>query len=124
MWRGKYFCFVAIHNIFSYRTLFPTASLGNSFTPEMPSLTSVAEGILAQAKKLDAYLESNNIPYPSFDEDTLDKRPDKLQDDRWALANSSNELKKLARGAAMGTMDTMDTALNVGNPFSPRFCAS
>lgn len=87
----------------------------------MPSLTSVAEGILAQAKKLDAYLESNNIPYPSFDEDTLDKLPDKLQDDRWALANSSNELKKLARGAAMGTMDT---ALNVGNPFSPRFCAS
>ncbi|KAL8831167.1 MAG: hypothetical protein Q9191_001009 [Dirinaria sp. TL-2023a] len=72
----------------------------------MPSLTSMAEATLAHAKKLDAYLESNNISYPSFDEDTLDQLPDELQDDRWALANSSNELKKLARGAAMGTMDT------------------
>lgn len=77
----------------------------------MPSLTSMAEATLAHAKKLDAYLESNNIPYPSFDEDTLERLPDELQDDRWALANSSNELKKLARGAAMGTMDT---ALSVG----------
>ena len=71
----------------------------------------MAEAILAQAKKLDGYLESNKIPYPSFDEDTLDQLPDELQDDRWALANSTNELKKLARGAAMGTMDT---ALSVG----------
>ena len=71
----------------------------------------MAEAILAQAKKLDAYLETNKIPYPSFDEDTLDQLPDELHDDRWALANSTNELKKLARGAAMGTMDT---ALSVG----------
>ena len=70
----------------------------------------MAEAILAQAKKLDAYLESNNVSYPSFDDDTLDQLPDELQDDRWGLANSCNELKKLARGAAMGTMDT---ALNV-----------
>lgn len=72
----------------------------------MPSLTSRAEAILAQAKKIDDYLESKNIPYPSFEEDTLAQLPDELQDDRWALANSTNELKKLARGAAMGTMDT------------------
>ena len=71
----------------------------------------MAEAILAQAKKLDGYLETNQIPYPSFDEDTLDQLPDELQDDRWALANSTNELKKLARGAAMGTMDT---AFSVG----------
>ena len=77
----------------------------------MASLTSRAEAILTQAKKLDAYLENNKIPYPSFDDDTLDQLPDELQDDRWALANSSNDLKKLARGAAMGTMDT---ALSVG----------
>ena len=71
----------------------------------------MAETILAQAKKLDAHLESNKIPYSSFEEDTLDQLPDELQDDRWALANSSNELKKLSRGAAMGTIDL---ALNVG----------
>jgi len=82
----------------------------------MPSLTSMAEAILTRAKKLDSYLESNNISYPSFDEDTLDQLPDELQDDRWALANSSNELKKLTRGAAMGTMDT---ALSVGLSSSP-----
>lgn len=87
----------------------------------MPSLTSIAEAILAQAKKLDAYLESNEIRYPSFEEDTLDQLPDKLQDDRWALANSSNELKKLARGAAMGTIDT---ALNVGVDSSAHSSAS
>ncbi|KAL8785195.1 MAG: hypothetical protein Q9195_008728 [Heterodermia aff. obscurata] len=73
----------------------------------MPSLTSIAEAILARAKKLDAYLESNNIPYPSFDEDTLDRLPDELQEDRWALANSSHELKKLTRGAVMNTLDTI-----------------
>ena len=83
----------------------------------MPSLTSMAETILAQAKKLDAYLESNDIAYPSFDEDTLDQLPNRLQDDRWALANSTNELKKLARGAAMGTMDT---AFNVCSSPFPR----
>jgi hypothetical protein len=77
----------------------------------MPSLTSQAEAILAKAKKLDAYLEANNIPYASFDDDTLDQLPDQLQDERWSLANSTNELKKLVRGAAMGTMDT---ALSVG----------
>lgn len=76
----------------------------------------MAEAILAQAKKLDAHLESRNIPYPSFDEDTLDRLPDELQDDRWALANSSNELKKIVRGAAMGTLDT---AMSVGSSSSP-----
>ena len=76
----------------------------------MTSLTSRAEAILAQAKKLDAYLESNQIPYPTFDEDTLEQLPDELQDERWVLASSSNELKKLARGA---TFSTIDLALSV-----------
>ncbi|XXH01794.1 General amino acid permease [Hypoxylon texense] len=71
----------------------------------MPSLTSVAENILARAKKLDAYLEAQNIAYPSFDDDTLDQLPDELQDERWALANDVNELKQLSRGAAQTTLD-------------------
>ena len=81
----------------------------------------MAEAILAQAKELDAYLESHDIPYPSFDEDTLDRLPNELQDNRWALANSSNALKKLTRGAAMGTMDT---AVSVCIPSSPHSIAS
>ncbi|KAI1130877.1 O-methyltransferase-domain-containing protein [Nemania abortiva] len=71
----------------------------------MPSLTSMAEGILARAKKLDAYFEAQNIAHTSFDDDTLDKLPDGLQDERWALANDVNELKQLSRGAAQTTLD-------------------
>ncbi|RWA10853.1 hypothetical protein EKO27_g4273 [Xylaria grammica] len=71
----------------------------------MPSLTSVAERILARAKKLDAYLEAQNIAYPSFDDDTLDQLPNELQDERWALGNDTNELKQLSRGAAQTTLD-------------------
>ncbi|KAI1292423.1 O-methyltransferase-domain-containing protein [Xylaria venustula] len=71
----------------------------------MPSLTSFAERIVARAKKLDAYLETNNIAYPSFEDDTLDLLPDELQDERWALANDLNELKQLSRGAAPTTLD-------------------
>ncbi|KAI1377813.1 O-methyltransferase-domain-containing protein [Hypoxylon crocopeplum] len=71
----------------------------------MPSLTSVAESILARAKKLDTYLEAQNIAYPSFDDDTLDQLPSELQDERWALANDVNELKQLSRGAAHTTLD-------------------
>ncbi|KAI1773274.1 O-methyltransferase-domain-containing protein [Hypoxylon cercidicola] len=71
----------------------------------MPSLTSMAESILARAKKIDAYLEAQNIAYPSFDDDTLDQLPPKLQDERWAFVNDVNELKQLSRGAAQRTLD-------------------
>ncbi|KAJ3578712.1 hypothetical protein NPX13_g1853 [Xylaria arbuscula] len=71
----------------------------------MPSFTSMAETILARAKKLDAYLETHNIAYTSFEDDTLDQLPDELQDERWALANDANELKQLSRGAAHTTLD-------------------
>lgn len=65
----------------------------------------MAERILARAKKLDAYLEAQNIAYPSFDDDTLDQLPNELQDERWALANDANELKQLSRGPAQTTLD-------------------
>jgi hypothetical protein len=81
----------------------------------MPSLTSIAESILARAKKLDTYLEVQNIAYPSFDDDTLDKLPDELQDERWALANDVSELKQLSRGAAQSTLDC---ALSVSSNLS------
>jgi hypothetical protein len=76
----------------------------------MPSLTSLAEGILTRAKKIDAYLESQSIAYTSFDEDTLESLPHDLQDERWALSNDAHQLKQLSRGA---TQSTLDTALSV-----------
>lgn len=79
---------------------------------KMPSLTSMAESILAQAKKLDAYLEAQNLACPSFDDDTLDQLPDELQDERWAFANDVNELKQLSRGA---TQTTLDCAFSVSS---------
>ncbi|KAI0381139.1 O-methyltransferase-domain-containing protein [Hypomontagnella monticulosa] len=72
----------------------------------MASLTSMAEAILTRAKKLDAYLEANNIAYPSFDDDTLEQLPNDLQDERWAFANNVNELKQLSRGATQSTLDS------------------
>ena len=72
----------------------------------MTTLTDRAEAILALAKKLDAHLEQNNLPYPSFDEnDSLDALPTELQEQRWALADASNDLKKLMRGPVMHAID-------------------
>lgn len=71
----------------------------------MTSLTGRAEAILALAKKLDSYHEQNNLPYPSFDDDHLDKMPAELQEQRRSLANASNDLKKLMRGPVRHTMD-------------------
>lgn len=72
----------------------------------------MAESILTRAKKLDTYLEAQNIAYPSFDNDTLDQLPYELQDERWALANDVNELKQLSRGA---TQTTLDCAFSVSS---------
>ena len=71
----------------------------------MTSLTARAEAILAEAKKLDAILEERKLPYPTFDHDPLDGLSAEHQDLRWSLANASNDLKKLMRGATMHVMD-------------------
>jgi len=76
----------------------------------MVSLTARAESILAQAKQLDAILEANQLPYPSFDNDPLAQLPKESQDLRWAIANESNDLKKLMRGPVMHTMDIAHSA--------------
>ena len=78
----------------------------------------MAESILARARKIDTYLETRNIAYPSFDNDTLDQLSGELQDERWALANDVNELKQLSRGAAQ---NTFDCAFNVSNVLSYLF---
>ena len=59
---------------------------------------------------MDAALEKDGIPYPTFDEDTLDQLPYEFRDDCRSLVNSCEELKKLAFGA---TSSIMDVGLNV-----------
>ena len=71
----------------------------------MPSLTSLAEQVLAQAKQLDKYLESKNLPPPSFDQDVFDDLPAELQNVRSSLASVSNDLKSLTRGPVSSTSD-------------------
>lgn len=77
--------------------------MGESFdeTDIMPSLTSIAEEVLAKAREIDRYLESNGLAAPSYDNDVLADLPGDLENVRYSLVNSSNELKKLAQGLAV-----------------------
>ncbi|KAJ6784555.1 hypothetical protein PWT90_10066 [Aphanocladium album] len=71
----------------------------------MPSLVSLAEQLLAQAKKLDAALNRNSIPAPSFDEDTLEQLPQEAQQLRWDLLDTSDVIRQLTRGARLTGLD-------------------
>ncbi|KAL9106114.1 MAG: hypothetical protein Q9227_008814 [Pyrenula ochraceoflavens] len=71
----------------------------------MPSLTSFAETLLASAKEVDAELEACGIPFPSFDNDTLEQLPLEAQKKRWKLMDASNQFQQLTRGAALSTYD-------------------
>jgi hypothetical protein len=71
----------------------------------MPSLVSLAEELLAHAKKFDEILEQNNIPYPSFDKDTLESLPDDAQKLRWDLLDTSHNFRQLVRGARLSGLD-------------------
>lgn len=71
----------------------------------MPTLTSLAEELLTQAKELDAMLEQNNIPPTSFDEDTLALLPLEAQGLRKDLMNASHDFKQLLRGASLSGLD-------------------
>lgn len=62
----------------------------------MPSLTSLAEEALAQAKKLDEYLVSQGRQHTSFGNDTLFGLPAEFTEAREALVNSAHTLKQLA----------------------------
>ena len=64
----------------------------------MPSLTALAEEVLANTKRLDAYLESKGLPYTDFQEDTLSNLPLDLETTRNALVDSAQTLKRLALG--------------------------
>ena len=69
------------------------------------SLTSMVEGMLAQAKQIDAYLAEKNISTPTWEHDTLAELPVGLQDMRTTLSNDANNFAKLVRGPVMSAMD-------------------
>ena len=69
----------------------------------MPSLTSLAEELLAQAKQIDKHLESKNLPSPSFDTDVLAALPPELEQVRTSLASISHDLKTLTLGPVGST---------------------
>ena len=77
----------------------------------MPSLTSLAEEILANAKRLDEHLASQQQPSPSFDHDVLGNLSPQLEAARDTLIDSTHTLKQLAQGSMRATVDIM---LNVG----------
>ena len=64
----------------------------------MGFLSLLAEEALAEARKLDAYLDSQNRPSTSFDEDTLTDLPLGLVTARNTLIDRTHTLKQLALG--------------------------
>lgn len=78
----------------------------------MPSLTKIAEGILADAKRIDAYTASKGLPDASFETETLIDLPDDLEDCRKSLVNSTQELKQLAQGPVGLLLELLFTVSN------------
>lgn len=64
----------------------------------MSTLTEIAEGILADAKALDALTASKNLASSSFETYTLANLPKDGEDLRKALVDSTQELRQLAVG--------------------------
>ncbi|KAL9600846.1 MAG: hypothetical protein Q9219_002888 [cf. Caloplaca sp. 3 TL-2023] len=71
----------------------------------MVSFTSLAEDILASAKRLDEHLASNGLPSTSFDKDTLVNLPDDLEAVRNSIIDNSNTMKLLAQGPVAVPME-------------------
>ena len=55
----------------------------------MASLTEIAEGILADAKRLDEYTTAKGLGYSTFEKDALSNLPDYLEDCRKSSVDST-----------------------------------
>ena len=73
----------------------------------MASLTEIAERILADAKRLDAYTTEKGLPYSTFEKDSLSNLPNDLEDCRKSLVNSTQKLKQLAHGPVGLLLETL-----------------
>lgn len=73
----------------------------------MASLTKTAEGILADARRLDYYTTTKGLGYSTFEKDTLSDLPDDLEDCRKSLVDSTQKLKQLAHGPVGLLLETL-----------------
>ncbi len=73
----------------------------------MTSLTEIAEGILADAKRLDEYTASKGLRYSTFEKDTLSNLPNDFEDCRKSLVDSTQKLKQLAHGPVGLLLETL-----------------
>ena len=73
----------------------------------MPSLTSLAEEILINAKRLDEHLAAQKQPSPSFDHDAWINLSPQLESARNALIDSTHTLKQLTQGPVRATADIL-----------------
>lgn len=73
----------------------------------MASLTEIAEGILADAKRLDEYTKSKGLNYSTFENDTLSNLPDEYENTRKSLVDSTQKLKQLAHGPVGLLLETL-----------------
>lgn len=73
----------------------------------MASLTEIAEGILADAKRLDEYTISKSLTASTFESDSLSNLPDDLEDCRKSLVDSTQKLKQLANGPVGLLLETL-----------------
>jgi len=64
----------------------------------MASFTELAESILAQAKRLDAFTTGKGLPSSSFARHTLSDLPNELEECRKSLVDSCQDLKQLGNG--------------------------
>jgi len=75
----------------------------------MSTLTEIAERILTHAKKLDAHTAAAGLPATHFFYDTLADLPIELEEERKALVNTSQDLKRLALGPVGMLLETLFT---------------
>lgn len=73
----------------------------------MGSLTEIAQGILADAKRLEEYTTSKGLSYSTFEEDTLSNLPDDLEETRKSLIDLTQKLKQLAHGPVGLLLETL-----------------
>lgn len=75
----------------------------------MSSLTEIAEKILAQAKLLDGFTTKAGLPPTHFFYDTLTHLPPHLEEERKALVDAAQDLKRLAMGPVAMMLETLFT---------------
>lgn len=75
----------------------------------MSSLTDIAEGILAHAKRLDGFVAEIGLPPTHFFYDTLTHLPSNVEEERKSLVDAAQDLKRLALGPVATMLEMLFT---------------